>query len=85
MKILSYSIEGDLVRVVTDNKGRSDFVYDCNQFGSIDDLSCEIMKSISLEKVRKDKKDLKLSSLSKDFSDSKVSLTSVDVVEEVVL
>lgn len=56
MKILSYEIDGDYIRVETDNPGRPQFVYNSNKFSSIEELSREIEKSIALESLRSSQK-----------------------------
>lgn len=70
MRILSYSQEGDYVRVVTDNPGRPEFVYSAYSFPSIASLSLEIERSIARESSRKSDRQSKLSFLSSELKSS---------------
>ena len=53
MKIVGYSISNDMIRVITDNLSRPEFVYPSDKFDSMDELRVEIEKSIALEAKRK--------------------------------
>lgn len=67
-KILNYVIEGDMIRVTTDNKDRPEFVYKKDKFGTKEGLLCEIDKSIKSEKKRIDKKVLKINNLEAELN-----------------
>ena len=62
--ILSYKTDGSMLRVVTDNPFRSEFVYPVGRFSSLEELEAEISKSILVESSRKLSTEAKLSSLS---------------------
>lgn len=62
-KILSYEIKGNMIRVITDNKDRPEFVYEKHKFVTKEALLEEIEKSIAQEKKREDKKKANLAKL----------------------
>ena len=59
MRILNYKIEGEMIRVTTDNKERPEFVYKVEKFDNKKSLMEEINKSINNENNKKDKKKAK--------------------------
>jgi hypothetical protein len=63
IKIISNVIDGELIRIKTDNLGRPDFVYRKDKFDSKEKLLQEIEKSINLENNRKEKKEQKVQKL----------------------
>ena len=68
MKILSYNIEGNMIRVVTDNKDRPEFVYFHDKFSNIEQIEKEINKSILIENALNAKKVNKLTNLTNDLN-----------------
>jgi len=68
MKILSYEIKYGMIRVLTDNKDRPEFVYEKHRFVTKDALIAEIEKSIRLEKVKKDKQKNNLAKLEAELN-----------------
>lgn len=67
--IKSYKIEGDMIRITTQDDG--DFVYFKDKFGSIEEIEREIEKKIIIDTMKKNKKDDKLNKLISDL-DKKV-------------
>lgn len=63
MKILSYEIKGDMIKVVTDNPNRPDFVYFKDKFDTIEKLQLEIERSIAREERKNNTKNSKVSNL----------------------
>jgi len=63
MKILSYEVVGDMIRIVTDFEDMPEFVYFKDKFKDVDELSTEINRKISVLQRKKTKKDNKLSGL----------------------
>ena len=80
MSILSYSSDGRMVRVLTDNPGRSEFVYPVSKFSSLEELEVEIGKSVASESARSSRRSGKLSVLSSEL----LSRGVVETVKEVV-
>lgn len=56
MKILSHVIEGNTLRIMTDNPDRPEFVYKKGKFDNKKQLKREILKSIGKEHGRKKRK-----------------------------
>lgn len=52
MKILSYTVKNNMIKIITDNPNRPDFVYDIDKFKNIEQLEVEINKSIEAERNR---------------------------------
>ena len=67
MKILSYKIENEMIRIKTDNQERYDFVYFKDKFNNLEELKLEIEKSILLENKMKEKKEKKIKKLKEDL------------------
>lgn len=67
LKILSYEAEGDRIRFVTNNPGRSDFVYIINKFNDLEQFKAEIQKSIEFEHKRQQKRANKLKKIKDDM------------------
>ena len=63
MKILSYETKGDRIKIITDNKNRESFNYQKDKFNNLKELKTEIELSISKEKERNNKKELKLNTI----------------------
>jgi len=63
MKILSYAIKNGMIRVVTDNPGRTDFVYRADRFESKAELMAEIELSIAGGNKKKSHFEAKLNKL----------------------
>lgn len=76
--ILSYEVVNGMLRVVTDNPGRSEFVYEADRFSTLQELQLEIDKSIAAEEVRKVKKQLKTDFIKNELK----SLGAVEKVKE---
>lgn len=72
MKVISYSVDNGLLSVVTDNPGRSVFVYPVGWFSSLKSLLLEIERSISLEARRKASKEMVFFGLKSDL-DAEIS------------
>ena len=68
MKILSYKIKGEMIRITTNNPKSPVFVYNKYKFGSKAALKAEIEKNIKLSKKRKDKKEARLSKLESELN-----------------
>ena len=81
MSILSYSSDGRMVRVLTDNPGRSEFVYPVSKFSSLEELEVEIGRSVAAESARSSRRSGKLSVLSSEL----LSRGVVETVKEVVV
>jgi len=54
MKILSYEIDGNRLKILTDNPGRKTFVYQADKFSSADEVKIEIENSVFREFERKE-------------------------------
>jgi hypothetical protein len=76
--ILSYEVVNGMLRVTTDNPGRSEFVYESDRFSTLQELELEIDKSIAAEEVSKVKKELKSSFIKSELK----SLGAVEKVKE---
>ena len=81
--ILSYKTDGSMLRVVTDNPGRSEFVYPVGKFSSLEQLEAEIGRSVSAESVRSSLYAGKLSVLSSELV-SRGAVDATPVKDEVV-
>lgn len=64
--IISYEVKNGMIKVLTDQSARG-FVYPVDRFGSLEELEAEIAKSISVEVVRKEKRDTKFLGLSSEL------------------
>lgn len=85
--IVSYKIDGDMIRVKTDNPGRNEFVYPKGMFSSLEQLNNEINKSLSFEAKRKERKEMIFNKLKNEFSEAAIAETKEEpapVVEEVI-
>lgn len=71
MKILSYEIDGERIRITTDNPGRPGFVYSKDKFNNLEELKKEIEASIAGEAKRKAKKDKKVNKVISELEDEK--------------
>jgi len=49
MKIKSYEIKDSMIKVITDNPKRSEFVYPIDKFDSLERMRAEINASIAFE------------------------------------
>ena len=67
MKIVGYSISNGMIRVITDNLSRPEFVYPADKFSTMSEVELEIEHSISLEEGRKSKKFGKIDKLTKSI------------------
>ena len=68
VKILSYEIRNNKIRVMTDNDGRPEFVYQKHRFVTKAALLQEIKKSIAQEKKVKDKQKVNLDKLEAELN-----------------
>lgn len=68
MTILSFSEEGEYIRIVTDNPGRPVFVYEKDRFATREQLEREIEKSIAHEAARKMRKEIRKENLKAELS-----------------
>lgn len=85
MKFLSYVDEGDYVRVVTDNLGRPDFVYEKKRFSSVDALNSEVLRSVEREQKMFSEKEVAFVSLQAELAVAGVVDATPEPVVEVVL
>lgn len=76
MKILSYSVDNGMIKVITDNPGRPEFVYEADRFNTLAQLEAQINKSIAWEASRKTKTGSKVSALYSSL-DAEVSKNAV--------
>jgi hypothetical protein len=67
MKILSYELKDGMIRVTTDNKDESVFVYFANKFNSLKELEQEINKKNT--EIEKNKQKASVSTLIAELDD----------------
>ena len=63
MKIKSYEIKDSMIKVITDNPKRSEFVYPIDKFDSLENMRREINASIAFENKTKTKTKKKVDKL----------------------